>query len=331
MGGSQPPIYQELSKMRRVLRFFQFREAGIFLALLAICIITAVINPVFISRANLIDVGRTISFTLIVAVGMTFVLISGGLDLSVGSQIGLSGMVTGWALVQGLPVPLAIMMGIGTGFLIGALNGAVIVRFQIPPLIVTLGSMYIARGMVFVISRGRPFYPFPDSFKVMGQGTLWGIPFSVYFAFLMVAVGHYILNHTVFGRSVVALGGNEEATRVSGIHTRRIKNIVYIITGVCASFTGILMASRLSSSQAGAGTGWEMTVIASVIIGGTSMYGGSGSVIGTVIGAAIMSVLTNAMVLMNVSVYWQNILVGFIIILAVGLDTWQRRKSGERS
>lgn len=296
-----------------------------------ICIITAIINPVFISRANLIDVGRTISFTLIVAVGMTFVLISGGLDLSVGSQIGLSGMITGWALVQGLPVPVAIIMGIGTGLLFGVLNGAVIVRFHIPSLIVTLGSMYIARGIVFIISRGRPFYPFPDSFKILGQGTFGGIPFSVFFAFLMVIIGHYVLTNTVFGRSVVALGGNEEASRVSGLHTNRIKTAVYMISGVCASFTGILMASRLSSSQAGAGTGWELTVIASVIIGGTSMYGGSGSVIGTVIGAAIMSVLTNAMVLMNVSIYWQNIFVGFIIILAVGLDTYQRRKSGERN
>lgn len=316
--------------MEALMKKLRFREAGILFALLTICFVTAFINPIFISRDNLIDVSRTISFTLIVAVGMTFVLISGGLDLSVGSQIGLAGMATGWALINGAPILLAILVGILFGMFFGAVNGLIIVRFHIPPLIATLGSMYIARGIVYVISRGRPFYPFPDGFKILGQGALWGIPYSVYFALLMVLASHYVLSRTVFGRSVLALGGNEEATRVSGVRTGRIKVMVYILSGLCASLTGILMASRLSSSQAGAGTGWELTVIASVIIGGTSMYGGSGSIIGTVIGAAIMSVLTNAMVLMNVSVYWQNIFVGFIIILAVGLDTYRRLKSGER-
>ncbi len=314
--------------MRQIFKKLQFQEAGILLSFIVICIVTAIINPIFISKANIIDLSRSVAFTLITAVGMTFVLISGGLDLSVGSQIGLAGMITGWGLVSGFPVIVSILLGLCVGLVVGLVNGLIIVNFHIPPLIATLGTMYIARGVVYVISKGRPFYPFPDSFKILGQGTLWGIPYSVYFAILITLVGHYILTQTVFGRSVMALGGNEEAARVSGVLVGRIKTVVYIIVGLCSAITGILMASRLSSAQAGAGTGWEMTVIASVIIGGTSTYGGSGSIIGTIIGVAIMAVLTNAMILMNVSVYWQNIFVGFIIIFAVGIDTYRRMKIG---
>jgi ribose/xylose/arabinose/galactoside ABC-type transport system permease subunit len=305
-------------------RLTAFKEIGILAAFLILCIVTALVNPIFLYTDNMIDVLRSISFTLISAVGMTFVIIGGGLDLSVGSVLALGGMVSGWALVNNLPVSVAILLGMVTGMLLGWFNGIVIVKFRIPALIVTLGTMNIARGAVYVISRGRPFYPFPEAFKEIGQGGFLGIPYVIYIAVLVAAVGHYVLSHTVFGRSVMALGGNEEASRVSGIATNRVKLIVYMIAGVCAALTGILMAARLSSSQAGAGTGWELTVIASVIIGGTSMYGGSGSILGTLIGTAIMTVLTNAMVLMGVSVYWQKIFVGFIIIAAVGIDTYRR-------
>jgi ribose/xylose/arabinose/galactoside ABC-type transport system permease subunit len=305
-------------------RLTAFKEIGILAAFLILCIVTALVNPIFLYTDNMIDVLRSISFTLISAVGMTFVIIGGGLDLSVGSVLALGGMVSGWALVNNLPVSVAILLGMVTGMLLGWFNGIVIVKFRIPALIVTLGTMNIARGAVYVISRGRPFYPFPEAFKEIGQGGFLGIPYVIYIAAFVAAIGHYVLSHTVFGRSVMALGGNEEASRVSGIATNRVKLIVYMIAGVCAALTGILMAARLSSSQAGAGTGWELTVIASVIIGGTSMYGGSGSILGTLIGTAIMTVLTNAMVLMGVSVYWQKIFVGFIIIAAVGIDTYRR-------
>jgi len=304
-----------------------FREAGILVSLILICAVTTIINPIFISKDNIIDVLRSISFTLIASVGMTFVLISAGLDLSVGSILGLSGMITGMGLVNGIPIVPSILLGLAAALVIGLFNGLVIVRFGIPPLIVTLGTMNIARGIVYVISKGRPFYPFPDAFNAIGQGTLFGIPYAIYLAIVLAIAADWVLRNTVFGRSVFALGGNEEASRVAGIDTKRIKVLIYCIVAIMAGITGILMAARLSSSQAGAGTGWEMTVIASVIIGGTSMFGGSGSIFGTVIGTAIMVVLTNAMVLMQVDVYWQKIVVGFIIILAVGLDTYRRSKS----
>ncbi len=304
----------------------EFKEGGIILSFVLICAVTAAINPVFISVDNIIDVLRSISFTLVASVGMTFVLISAGLDLSVGSVLGLSGMVAGMALVKGIGIVPSILLGLLAGGATGAANGLMIVKFKIPPLIVTLGTMNIARGIVFVISKGRPFYPFPAAFNAIGQGTLFGVPYAIYLAFASALLAHWMLKNTVFGRSVFALGGNEEAARVSGIHTDRIKIAIYTIAALMASAAGILMAARLSSAQANAGTGWELTVIASVIIGGTSMYGGSGSILGTVVGTAIMTVLTNAMVLMRVDPYWQRIAVGAIIILAVGLDTYRRSR-----
>ena len=321
-----------LNKAPRVFKMIlSFRELGILVSLAVICLVTAIINPVFITPENIIDVLRSISFTLICSVGMTFVLISAGLDLSVGSIIGLSGMLAGFCLVNQVNPVLAILVGLVGGVVIGLFNGFIIVRFKIPSLIVTLGTMYIARGVVYVVTQGRPFYPFPDAFNQIGQGTLAGIPYSIYLAVLVVALGTWTLRKTTFGRSVYALGGNEEASRVAGIPIKRIKIMIYAIGALAASITGILMAARLSSAQAAAGNGWELTVIASVIIGGTSMFGGVGTMLGTVIGTTIMCVLTNAMVLMGVDVYWQKIVVGFIIILAVGLDTYGRSKnSGTR-
>ena len=320
------------NRIPRLKRVGAFREMGIFISLVAICIVTGIVNPIFFNFDNIVDVLRSTSFTLIAAVGMTFVLISAGLDLSVGSVVGLSGIVTGWALVAEWPILPAILLGVVSGMIVGVINGAIIVRFRIPPLIVTLGTMYIARGFVYVISQGRPFYPFPDAFKFLGQGYILRVPVAVYVALVVSVSAHWVLRNTVFGRSVFALGGNEEASRTAGIPTKKVKLGIYAISGFAASLTGILMASRLSSAQAAAGNGLEMTIIASVIIGGTSLFGGAGSILGTAIGAGIMSVLTNAMVLMRVSVFWQKIVVGVIIIVAVGIDTARRnRLSGSGS
>jgi ribose/xylose/arabinose/galactoside ABC-type transport system permease subunit len=314
----------------RLSRLSQFKEAGIILSFIVICAVTTAINPVFMSAANIIDVLRSISFTLVASVGMTFVLIGAGLDLSVGSVLGLSGMICGMGLVHGLGILPSVLLGLGAGLVTGLVNGFVIIRFKIPPLIVTLGTMNIARGVVYVISKGRPFYPFPDSFNSLGQGSLLGLPYAIYLAAATAIGAHWVLRNTVFGRSVFAVGGNEEAARVSGLPTARVKLAIYCIAALTASVAGILMDARLSSAQANAGTGWEMTVIASVIIGGTSMFGGSGSILGTAIGTAIMTVLTNAMVLMSVDPYWQKIAVGIVIILAVGIDTYRRSRLGGR-
>lgn len=314
-------------KMNKIFKkILHTREIGILIPFILICTIAAIANPVFISIENIIDISRSMAFVLIISVGMTFILIEGALDLSVGSVLGLGGMLTGFALVNDVPIVIAILFGVLIGGVIGFLNGFMVVKFKIPPLIATLGMMYIARGAIYVISKGRPFYPFPDAFKAIGQESLMGIPYIIYLAFVILLIGDFVLRKTSYGRRIMAIGGNEEAARVSGINISKAKIISYIVVSALAALAGILMASRLSSSQANAGTGWELMVIASVIIGGTSTYGGSGSIIGTLIGTAIMSVLTNAMVLIGVTVYWQNIVVGLIIILAVGLDTRRRIK-----
>lgn len=308
------------------------KEIGILIPLLIICTVTTIVNPVFLSMSNIINLLRSISITLIGAIGMTFVLISGGLDLSVGSTLALGGMVSGYCMsIAGLPVVLSIALGLLAGCAIGFVNGLIITRFSIPPLIVTLGMMNIARGLVNVMSKGRPYSGFPDEFNQIGLGNLFGIPYSVYIALTLALVAGWVLKHTVFGRCIMAVGGNEETTRVSGVNIHKYKVLTYVLMAFFAGIAGIMMASRLSTSQANAGTGWEMTIIASVVIGGTSMFGGSGSITGTVIGVAIMEVLTVAMTMLKIDPYWQKVVVGAIIIFAVGIDTARRRRmSGSR-
>ncbi|MGI9861718.1 ABC transporter permease [Moorella naiadis] len=306
--------------------FFQAQEVGIFISLILLSLIIGFVNSAFWNAGNLIEILRSISFMVIVGVGETLVLISGGLDLSVGSILAVGGVISGLALVNQLPITLALFFGMLSGLLLGWLNGFIITRFKIPPLITTLGMLYVARGIVLVITKGRPLYPFPDAFNAMGQGSFGGIPYVVFFMIVFAIAAHWVLNYTTLGRSIYAIGGNEQTARTSGIDVDRIKLITYSIAGLMSGITGILMAARLSSAQSNAGTGWELTVIASVIIGGTSMFGGAGSILGTLIGAALMAVITNGMVLMNVSVYWQNIVVGIIIVVAVGLDQYRKMK-----
>ncbi|MCL2881194.1 MAG: ABC transporter permease [Treponema sp.] len=312
-------------------RLIQRQESSIIIALVLYMSIVSFINPTFISGANQFNVIRSFSFTLITVVGMTFILITGGLDLSVGSVLALGGVITGIACRAGLPVSVAIMLGIFMGFVIGVLNGFIIVKAGIPPLIVTLGMQYVAKGLVSVLTKGVPIYPLPNSFKAIERFRLLGLPMVVIFAIIVAIIGHIILSSTVFGRSIYALGGNEEAARISGIRTKRTKICVYIITTIFAAMSGIFMSARLGSAEAAAGTGYELTVICGVIIGGTSTFGGVGSIFGSVLGALFMEELTNSLTLMRISVYWQNLVVGTILILAVLLDQYKRNLIMRRS
>lgn len=303
------------------------KEMGIFIPWLLICIVTGVVNHAFFSMNNVINLLRSISITLLGAIGVTFVLISGQMEMSIGSTMGLASLITGMCMDRyQLPVVVSILAGLLVAALIGVVNGVIISKFKIPALIVTLGTMYIGRGAINVISKGVPFGGFPDSFNQLGQGTLFSIPYSVYIAFAAMVIASVVLKYTVFGRSIMAVGGNAETARLSGIHIDKITIITYIISAVTAGMAGILTASRLSSAQANAGNGWEMTVISAVVIGGTSMYGGSGSIVGTLIGVAIMETLTVSMTMLRVDAYWQKIVVGAIIIFAVGVDTYRRSK-----
>jgi ribose/xylose/arabinose/galactoside ABC-type transport system permease subunit len=225
---------------------------------------------------------------------------------------------------------LAIVVGLVTGAAGGLLNALIIVRLSIPPLITTLGTLYMARGLVLVITRGTPIYPLPDAFSELGNGDLAGIPSVVIVAFIVSLAGAWILKHTVFGREVYAIGGNEETARFSGISVQRVKTMIYILVTAMAALSGVLMTARLGSAQPGIGDGYEMQVITAVIIGGTSLSGGSGTILGTVLGALFMSVLANGMNLIGVSVYWQKFVMGAIIIIAVGTDHYRRSSRGVR-
>jgi len=309
-----------------VKRILRIKEMGIFITLLIIVAVFGIANPVFLSFDNIINVLRTTSFILIIGIAMTFVLISGGLDLSVGSIVALGGVISGLAVQAGIPIPVSIILGLVTGMAVGVFNGFTIAVFKIPPLIVTLGMMYVIKGAVLIITKGAPIFPLPEEFNIIGQGELGGIPYVVIIAVILGIIAHIILTQTTVGRGIHAVGGNIETAYLSGIKINRIKMLGYILTGAAAALTGILLSARLASAQANSGTGYELLVIAAVIIGGTSLFGGSGTILGTAIGALFMTVVSNGMVILKVSVYWQNLVIGFIIILAVGIDQLKRRK-----
>lgn len=313
------------SLIKNVMRI---KEMGILLCLIFITVVISVYNPVFLSAENLINVLRSSSFIFIIGIAMTYVLIAGDFDLSVGPTLALGGILSAMAVTAGIPLPISILLGVLIGAAIGVLNGLLVVKFNIPALIVTLGTMYIGRGLVLIITKGAPIYPLPDDFNNIGQGEQFSIPNVVIIAVVLAVIANIILNNTKYGRSVYAVGGNRETARLSGINTDKIKISVYILTGAASALSGVLMAGRLGSAQPSAGTGYELMVIAAVIIGGTSLFGGSGTIAGTAIGALLMSVISNGMVLMKVSAYWQNLIVGVIIILAVGLDQYRRKRSG---
>jgi ribose transport system permease protein len=311
---------------KHLRRFLHKQESSIILALLVYVTFVAMVNNVFISSGNVFNIFRSAGFSLITIVGMTFVLITGGLDLSVGSVLALGGVIAGMMAKVGAPVPAAILSGILIGTLIGSINGFLIVKIGIPPLIVSLGMLYAARGLVSVITKGVPVYPLPKEFTSLEQLKLFGvIPFVVVVALSIAFVAHVVLKRTAFGRAVYAVGGNEEAARISGINTGRTKFFVYFITSSLAATAGVIMAMRLGSAEAAVGSGYELIVISATVIGGTSIIGGSGTVIGAVLGGLFMEILTNSLTLMRISVYWQQLVVGTILILAVMLDQYKRK------
>lgn len=313
--------------MKLVKKILRFREMGVMIPLLLLWVITFFANHAFFSVTNMIALFRSISITLLGSIGATFAFSCGMMDLSAGSVYGLAGMVTGIAMKDlGLPVPVAILAGLLVGVIFGLLNGLIINHFDIPAFIATLGTSYIARGIVNVISEGSAYTGFPDSFNALGGKGLFGIPWSIYIAFLIAVLAAWILKYTVYGRSLMASGGNPETARTCGINIKMIRNIAFIISGVLCALAGILSTARLATAQAAAGTGWEMTVVAATIIGGVSMYGGSATVFGAAIGVGLMETLTISMTMIKVNAYWQRVAIGIVIILAVGIDTYKRKK-----
>ncbi len=323
------------NKARQFLfNIWYMNESGIIIPTIIFGFLVYLVNPVFLSKINVTNILRSTGFTLISAIGMTLVLISGGIDLSVGSVLGLGGMFVGIFMVNlGIPIWLSILLTLLIGLFVGFLNGFTIIKFKIPPMIMTLGMMYMARGIVYTRTKGLPIYPMPDAFQAIEQVNLFGVPKIVFICLILSAIFHVILTSTAFGRSIYAVGGNISTAKLSGINTERVILLVYMINGMMASLTGIMMASRLGSAQPSSGTGNEMNVIAACIIGGTSTFGGRGTILGTAIGALFMSMLSNSMTLLRVDVYYQNLAIGAVLVFAVILDQYKRTmaESGARN
>lgn len=311
---------KETQKRNILMEILSKRESAIFIALIVISLFITISAPRFATGRNLYLVSRQISFVAIVALGELFVILTAGIDLSVGSNVGFSGVIAGIALAAGLPPIFALPVGLIAGLAVGLFNGAVIAYVGITPFIVTLGMLSMARGMVWGITKGNPITEIPESFFFLAQGDFFGIPSSVIIMFLLAMIVHIVLTYTAFGRRIYAIGGNEEATALSGINVKRIKLFVYGISGLLSAVTGVLLVARFYSAQPSTGKGWELDAIAATVIGGTSLMGGVGSVLGVLIGAAIMGVIRNGLVLMKVSVYWQDFIIGAIIVLAAVID-----------
>ena len=309
-----------------VRRLFARRESGTMLGLLVLCVTLWLATPYFATAANLANVAEQSAITGVLAIGMTFEILIGGIDLSVGSLVALAGVITGVVLQRDMPVAVAVVAGLVTAMAAGAINGAMIAHFMLPPFIATLGMMSVARGAALLLSDGRPISGFPESLRRLATGSVVGVPAPVLLMLALYVVAYVVLTRTVVGRHVYAIGSNEEATTLAGIRVGLHKVLVYAISGLSAGVCATLLLARLNTAQPIAGVGYELDAIAAVVIGGTSLLGGSGSVIGTLIGALIMSVLRNGLNLLGVSSYLQQVAIGLVIIVAVVIDMALRRR-----
>ena len=318
-------------------------RALLVLAILAIAF--SAMSPAFLSGGNLSILVKHVAINAILGVGMTFVILSGGIDLSVGSVAGLAGIIAGGLIHSGLVLRsfgvvvylhtwLVIVLAILAGALVGAINGLLVAYLRVAPFIATLGFLYVARGAALLISNGATFPNLAGSpdlgntgFLLLGDGTILGIPVPVWIMIGVAALGIFVAERTPFGRRVYAVGGNERAAELSGVRVPRIKLEVYVISGICAAAVGLIIAAQLASAHPATGETFELNAIAAVVLGGTSLMGGRGSVGGTIIGAFVIGVLADGLILLGVSQFWQIVIKGMVIVLAVILDQMQQRYS----
>lgn len=299
-------------------------EYGIAGTLLLECLLFSLLSPFFLTAENLLNISLQTSITAIIAAGMTFVIMTAGIDLSVGAVVAVTGVVATSVLKLTLPLtvsfPLAVIAVVVVGALSGLIAGLFITTLKITPFIVTLALMTIWRGAAYMITDGRPVWGLPESFSMIGSGRILEIPIPTLMMLAVYVLSYIVLNKTRFGRYVYAVGGNQEAARLSGINVGAVIRNVYVLSGVLAALSGFLLASRMNSGQPNAGLMYELDVIAAVVVGGTSLFGGRGSIVGTFVGAMLIGVLRNGLNLMNVSSYLQMVLLGGVILLAVMMD-----------
>jgi ribose transport system permease protein len=298
-----------------------------FVSLIALCVLVAVLEPKFLSAGNLAGVARQTAVIMIMAMGMTVVMVSGGIDLSVGSLMALTSVLGAFAMVGGLPILFGIMICVAAGAVFGMLNGAAIAALRIPAFIVTLGAMGIYRGIALLATDGKAVVGLPSSFGYLAEGNLFGyIPVPLLIVIVVALITHFLLLNTRFGRYCYAIGSNVEAARYAGVRVSRYQILFYALLGALTGLAGAIESARLVTGQPTSGEGYELRVIAAVVIGGGSLSGGQGSVTGTIIGALIMGVLANGANLLGISSFAQQVVIGAVIVLAVTLDEFQRRR-----
>jgi ribose transport system permease protein len=304
------------------------RQLGTLSGLVGLGLVLWALTPHFLTVSNLLNVAEQAAIIAIVAVGMTFVIITGGIDLSVGSVLAFAGVVMASVLHTDVALPLALVAALGTGLFCGLVNGALITVGRLPPFIATLGMMSVARGIALMFTEGRPVSGFSASFRSLATGEVLGVPASVVIMVAVYVVAHFVLTRTKLGRYTYAIGGNEEAALLSGVNVRVYKATVYGISGMLSGLAAVLLTARLNSAQPIAGMMYELDAIAATVIGGTSLLGGEGTVLGTLIGALIMAVLRNGLNLLGVSSFIQQVVIGSVIIVAVLIDMWLKRRAG---
>ena len=309
-----------------VTQFKGIGQYGIFMAFVVVCLLLSFTTSKFLTVSNWTIIISQVSINALLAFGVTFVIITGGIDLSLGSIMAVTGVAAAsLAHPDTYPVIVPLAIGLLAGVAMGALNGLVITKSKVPPFIVTLGMMTIGRGLALILSKGRPVSNLSDSFNFIGGGNVAGIPFPIIVLIISFIVCSVVLKKTILGRYIYAVGGNEQAAKASGIRVNKVKMAVYTICGGLAALAGILLTSRITTGQPNAGVGFELDAIAAAIIGGTSTSGGTGTMTGTLIGALLIGVISNGLDLLNVTSYYQQVVMGAIIIGAVVLDSWNQK------
>ena len=314
------------SRPPRTRRLTGLRELTLLVIILVIIAVMSALSPFFFTMANFRAISIGLVPTAIISVGMTILLISGGFDLSVGATLALCSTLTAFALVEGSGIPLAVAAGFAGGLGVGLANGLIVTQFRVNPLVATLGTMSAARGVALVMTEGFSISSLPPAFGRLGQSSLAGIPTMVWITLLVVVLGDLALRHSVFLRQVYFVGGNEKAARLSGLAVDRLRIVAYVLTGLLSALAGVLLSSRLMSGMPTAGNALELQVLAACVIGGASLRGGEGTVLGAFLGVIFVALVTNAMTMLAVSIYWQMIVTGAVLVAAVALDMLVRRR-----
>jgi ribose/xylose/arabinose/galactoside ABC-type transport system permease subunit len=328
------------AKQRQFDAMTLLERFGALFFLLVLCAVFAILEPAFLKPLNLFNVLRQVSVFGLLAIGMTFVILTAGIDLSIGSLLALAGLVAaavekggtglltgaGAGEAAGYGLGAAVLAALAVGVFGGTVQGLAITRLRVPPFVVTLGGMSVWRGVALVFSGGQPISAFREEFRFWGQGFIGPVPVPVVIFLLFALIAHIVLRYSQYGRYIYAVGGNLEAARLSGLNTKRLIASVYVIMGLFCGLAGFILAARLNSAEQVAGVGYELNVIAGVVIGGTSLFGGEGGIPGTIIGILLIGVLSNGLTLLNVSAYYQQIIIGIIIVLAVFFDQFIKRR-----